>query len=128
EVKMVENKAATPTLLCEVALFQGIWMEDSINAGNLPEGSVQFNSLEEKLLERFAELREQYGFQLLHLTCCRATVEDRGTIQYLQDCSAEAEIATEFLYYDEIGVGEKGQFPDLPAQASADTVELHPGG
>ncbi len=36
-----------------------------MNAGNLPEESDQFNSLQEKLIERFAELREQHGF-----TCC----------------------------------------------------------
>ena len=84
------------TSLYEAAFFQWIWLEDQLNAGNLPEGSDQFNSLQEKLIDRFVELREQYGFQLLHLTCCRDTVEDRGTIQYLQDCATEAEIATEF--------------------------------
>ncbi|WP_159132859.1 glutathionylspermidine synthase family protein, partial [Klebsiella pneumoniae] len=103
--KLLENNADTPTSLYEAAFFQWIWLEDQINAGNLPEGSDQFNSLQEKLIERFAELREQYGFQLLHLTCCRDTVEDRGTIQYLQDCATEAEIATEFLYIDDIGLG-----------------------
>ncbi len=107
EPKLLENNADTPTSLYEAAFFQWIWLEDQLNAGNLPEGSDQFNSLQEKLIDRFVELREQYGFQLLHLTCCRDTVEDRGTIQYLQDCATEAEIATEFLYIDEIGLGEK---------------------
>ncbi len=107
EPKLLENNADTPTSLYEAAFFQWIWLEDQLNAGNLPEGSDQFNSLQEKLIDRFVELREQYGFQLLHLTCCRDTVEDRGTIQYLQDCATEAEIATEFLYIDDIGLGEK---------------------
>ena len=110
EPKLLENNADTPTSLYEAAFFQWIWLEDQLNAGNLPEGCDQFNSLQEKLIDRFAELREQYGFQLLHLTCCRDTVEDRGTIQYLQDCAAEADIATEFLYIEDIGLGEKGQF------------------
>ncbi|WP_348253454.1 glutathionylspermidine synthase family protein, partial [Salmonella enterica] len=69
----------------EAAFFQWNWLEDQNNAGNQPEGSAKFNSLQEKLSERFAERREQYGFQLRHLTSCRDTVEDRGTIQYLQD-------------------------------------------
>ncbi|MGU0172143.1 hypothetical protein ACVXG8_17380 [Escherichia coli] len=29
------------------------------------------------------------------------------TISDLQDCATEAEIATEFLYIDDIGLGEK---------------------
>ncbi|SUG45726.1 glutathionylspermidine synthase [Salmonella enterica subsp. arizonae] len=65
-------------------------------------------------------------FQLLHLTCCRDTVEDRGTIQYLQDCAAEAEIATEFLYIEDIGLGEKGQFTDLQDQVIANLFKLYP--
>ncbi len=92
----------------------------------MPEGSDQFNSLQEKLIHRFVELREQYGFQLLHLTCCRDTVEDCGTIQYLQDCATEAEIATEFLYIDDIGLGEKGQFTDLQDQVISNLFKLYP--
>jgi glutathionylspermidine synthase len=90
EPKLLENNADTPTSLYEAAFFQWIWLEDQLNAGKLPEGSDQFNSLQEKLIERFAELREQFGFKLLHMACCRDTVEDRGTVQYLQDCAAEA--------------------------------------
>ncbi|NAJ38503.1 glutathionylspermidine synthase family protein, partial [Escherichia coli] len=125
EPKLLENNADTPTSLYEAAFFQWIWLEDQLNAGNLPEGSDQFNSLQEKLIDRFVELREQYGFQLLHLTCCRDTVEDRGTIQYLQDCATEAEIATEFLYIDDIGLGEKGQFTDLQDQVISNLFKLY---
>lgn len=106
--------------------FSGSGWKISLTAGNLPEGSDQFNSLQEKLIDRFVELREQYGFQLLHLTCCRDTVEDRGTIQYLQDCATEAEIATEFLYIDDIGLGEKGQFTDLQDQVISNLFKLYP--
>ena len=105
EPKLLENNADTPTSLYEAAFFQWIWLEDQLNAGNLPADSDQFNSLQEKLIERFGELREQFGFQLLHMACCRDTVEDRGTVQYLQDCAAEAGIATEFLYIEDIGLG-----------------------
>ncbi|ELP04840.1 hypothetical protein SEEE5646_12282 [Salmonella enterica subsp. enterica serovar Enteritidis str. 50-5646] len=52
EPKLLENNADTPTSLYEAAFFQWIWLEDQINAGNLPEGSDQFNSLQEKLIER----------------------------------------------------------------------------
>ena len=118
EPKLLENNADTPTSLYEAAFFQWIWLEDQLNAGNLPANSDQFNSLQEKLIERFGELREQFGFQLLHMACCRDTVEDRGTVQYLQDCAAEAGVATEFLYIEDIGLGEKGQFTDLQDQVN----------
>ncbi|GKW77443.1 hypothetical protein FJMB00501_37210 [Enterobacter hormaechei] len=126
EPKLLENNADTPTSLYEAAFFQWIWLEDQANAGNLPEGSDQFNSLQEKLIERFAELREQHGFNLLHLACCRDTEEDRGTVQYLQDCAAEAEVATEFLYIEEIGLGEKGQFTDTQDQVISNLFKLYP--
>ena len=82
------------------------WLEDRLNAGNLPEGSDQFNSLQEKLIDRFVELREQYGFQLLHLPAVATRWRSRNH-SVLQDCATEAEIATEFLYIDDIGLGEK---------------------
>ena len=126
EPKLLENNADTPTSLYEAAFFQWIWLEDQVNAGNLPEGSDQFNSLQEKLIERFAQLREQHGFNLLHLACCRDTEEDRGTVQYLQDCAAEAELATEFLYIEDIGLGEKGQFTDTQDQVISNLFKLYP--
>ena len=90
------------------------------------DGVDQFNSLQEKLIDRFGELREQFGFQLLHMACCRDTVEDRGTVQYLQDCAAEAGLATEFLYVEDIGLGEKGQFTDLQDQVIGNLFKLYP--
>lgn len=95
-------------LLYEVVFFQWIWLEDQINVGNLLEGSDQFNSLQEKLIECFVEFCEQYGFQLLYFICCCDMVEDCGIIQYLQDCVVEVEIVIEFFYIDDIGLGEKG--------------------
>jgi glutathionylspermidine synthase len=127
EPKLLENNADTPTSLYEAAFFQWIWLEDQITAGKLPEGCDQFNSLQEKLIERFAELREQHGFNLLHFACCRDTVEDRGTVQYLQDCAAEADVASEFLYIEDIGLGEKGQFTDLQDQVISNLFKLYPG-
>ncbi len=50
EPKLLENNADTPTSLYEAAFFQWIWMEDQLNAGQLPAGSDQFNSLQEKLI------------------------------------------------------------------------------
>ncbi|MDX7987065.1 glutathionylspermidine synthase family protein [Xenorhabdus sp. 12] len=124
--KLLENNADTPTSLYESAFFQWIWLEDQINAGNLPSNADQFNSLQEKLIDRFTQLREKHGFGLLHMACCQDTEEDRGTIQYLQDCAAEAGIPTEFLFIEDIGLGEKGQFTDLQDQVIGNLFKLYP--
>ncbi|MEX0447083.1 glutathionylspermidine synthase family protein [Xenorhabdus sp. SGI246] len=124
--KLLENNADTPTSLYESAFFQWIWLEDQMNAGNLPSNADQFNSLQEKLIERFEQLREKHGFGLLHMACCQDSDEDRGTIQYLQDCASEAGIATEFLFIEEIGLGEKGQFTDLQDQVISNLFKLYP--
>lgn len=124
--KLLENNADTPTSLYEAAFFQWGWLEDQINAGKLPQNADQFNSIQEQLIERFAALHQQYGFGLLHFTCCQDTEEDRGTVQYLQDCAEEAGIATDFLYIDEIGLGERGQFTDPQDQVISNLFKLYP--
>ncbi|EQC00641.1 glutathionylspermidine synthase family protein [Photorhabdus temperata] len=124
--KLLENNADTPTSLYESAFFQWIWLEDQMNAGLLPAHADQFNSMQEQLIERFAQLRDEHGFGLLHMVCCQDTQEDRGTIQYLQDCALEAGVPTEFLFIEEIGLGEKGQFTDLQDQVISNLFKLYP--
>lgn len=124
--KLLENNADTPTSLYESAFFQWLWLEDQINAGKLPQNADQFNSIQEKLIERFEQLKTQFGFGLLHFACCQDTDEDRGTVQYLQDCAIDAGLANEFLFIEEIGLGEKGQFTDLDDQVIANLFKLYP--
>lgn len=124
--KLLENNADTPTSLYESAFFQWIWLEDQIALGNLPANADQFNSLQEKLIDRFSELQSHHGINLLHMACCQDSTEDRATIQYLQDCAAEAGLYTEFLYMDEIGLGEKGQFTDRQDGVISNLFKLYP--
>ncbi|MBK0032481.1 glutathionylspermidine synthase family protein [Erwinia sp. S43] len=124
--KLLENNADTPTSLYEAAFFQWVWLEEQLNTGKLPAGSDQFNSLQEKLIERFADLHQKHGFGLLHFSCCRDTEEDRATVQYLQDCATEAGLPSEFLFIDEIGLGEKGQFTDVNDQVISNMFKLYP--
>lgn len=124
--KLLENNADTPTSLYESAFFQWLWLEDQVNAGKLPQNADQFNSIQEKLIERFIQLKTEHGFNLLHLACCQDTDEDRGTVQYLQDCAYDAGLANEFLFIEEIGLGEKGQFTDLNDQVISNLFKLYP--
>ncbi|MBG6246470.1 hypothetical protein CS369_20170 [Candidatus Symbiopectobacterium sp. 'North America'] len=124
--KLLENNADTPTSLYEAAFFQWLWLEDHKEAGKLPQNADQYNSIQEALIARFEELRLNHGFGLLHMACCQDTEEDRGTVQYLQDCALEAGVPTEFLYMEEIGLGEKGQFTDMQNQVIGNLFKLYP--
>ncbi len=124
--KLLENNADTPTSLYEAAFFQWIWLEDQLKAGHLPAGSDQFNSLQEKLISRFTEFQRQRGINQLHFSCCRDSEEDRATVQYLQDCASEAGLPNDFLFIDDIGLGEKGQFTDLNDRVIGNLFKLYP--
>ncbi|PIJ49482.1 hypothetical protein BL250_12920 [Erwinia sp. OLTSP20] len=126
DAKLLENNADTPTSLYEAAFFQWLWLEDQRQAGNLPQDSDQFNSLQEKIIDRFAALQQQHGFNLLHFACCQDSEEDRATVQYLQDCASEAGLENSFLYMDQIGLGEKGQFTDTDDQIISNLFKLYP--
>ena len=124
--KMLEYNADTPTSLYESAFFQWIWLEDQIERGHLPQGADQFNSIQEKLIERFAYFKEWHGISKLHFACCSDTEEDRGTIQYLQDCALDADLANDFLFIEDIGITESGQFTDVNDDLIRTIFKLYP--
>ena len=124
--KLLENNADTPTSLYETGFWQWLWLEDTIAAGRLPQWADQFNSLQEQLIQRFQQLRSVYGVEHLHCACCQDTPEDRGTVQYLQDCAEQAGLSTEFVPIEEVGKGEGGVFTDLDDQVISAMFKLYP--
>ncbi len=110
--KLYENNADTPTSVFETGFWQWLWLSDNVDNGTLLRSSDQFNSLQEKLVNRFKELRVLCPDKVLHFACCRDTDEDRGTVQYLEDCAIEAGITTAFVYIEDIGVDADGQYAD----------------
>jgi glutathionylspermidine synthase len=124
--KLFENNADTPTSLYEAGFWQWLWLEDKVNAGELIRQADQFNSLQEKLIDRFVQLRQQHPGEVLHLSCCKDSEEDRGTVQYMEDCAIEAGIPTKFVYIEEIGRGEGECFTDLDHQVITWLFKLYP--
>lgn len=124
--KLLENNADTPASLYEAAFFQWIWLEDQINSGQLPACADQYNSLQEKLIARFAALQFRHCFRLLHLACCQDIKEDRNTVQYLQGCAIEAGLPNTFLFIEQLGLGENGQFTDMQDQVISNLFKLYP--
>jgi glutathionylspermidine synthase len=124
--KLLENNADTPTSLYETGFWQWLWLEHQVDAGKLSRQADQFNSLQEKLVNRFVELAEFHQTGFMHFACCEDTEEDRGTVQYLQDCAAEAGLNHRFVHIEQIGVTETGQFADLQQDQINHIFKLYP--
>lgn len=124
--KLYENNADTPTSLYESGFWQWLWLEELVNKGNVAQNADQFNSLQEKLVNRFAEIADFYQIQQIHFSCCKDTDEDRGTVQYLQDCAAEASLKSPFVFIEDIGLSEAGYFTDLQDQVIDSCFKLYP--
>lgn len=124
--KLFENNADTPTSLYETGFWQWLWLENKVDAGVLHRNADQFNSLQEKLIHRFEILSRYRPSEVLHFSCCKDTEEDRGTVQYLEDCAAEAGIETEFIYIEDIGESEEGGFTNAKDEIITWMFKLYP--
>ena len=124
--KLYENNADTPTSLYESGFWQWLWLEELVDNNTLSRAADQFNSLQEKLVNRFAEIAQHYAIDSMHFACCQDTEEDRGTVQYLQDCAIEAGIQNRFVFIEDIGLTESGHFSDLQDVPIATLFKLYP--
>ncbi|MDH4317863.1 MAG: glutathionylspermidine synthase family protein [Desulfobulbaceae bacterium] len=125
--KLLENNADTPTSLYESGFWQWLWLEDKLASGEFNARVDQFNSIQEKLIDRLACIRtEGPDDEVLHFACCKDTEEDRGTVQYLEDCALQAGIPCRFVYVEDIGRGGDGYFTDLDDQIITRIFKLYP--
>ena len=124
--KLLENNADTPTSLYETGFWQWLWLEQQVERGVLSRGADQFNSLQEKLVHRFADIARWYNIEQMHFACCQDTEEDRGTVQYLQDCASAAGMTTDFVFIEDIGLADTQVFTDLNNAPITDCFKLYP--
>lgn len=124
--KLLENNADTPTSLYESGFWQWLWLENNVNNNKLSQAADQFNSLQEKLVNRLKVIADYYGTSYLHFACCKDTDEDRGTVQYLQDCAKEAGLNDYFVFIEDIGLAETGELTDLQDQIISTCFKLYP--
>ena len=125
-LKMLEYNADTPTSLYESAFFQWLWLEDQIEAKKLPMIADQFNSIQEQLISRFGDLKTYHNIDLLHFSCCQDSDEDRGTVEYLEDCAKEAGLNTAFIYIEEIGINGDLEYTDMDDEPIEAIFKLYP--
>jgi glutathionylspermidine synthase len=121
--KLLEYNADTPTALYETAVFQWEWLEQALELGLVPEGSDQLNDVHESIVQTFPHL----GIEgLAHFSCNQDIEDDKGTLDYLDECAREAGLETCFLAMEDIGVDDQGQLTDLDERVITTLIKLYP--
>ncbi len=121
--KLLEYNADTPTALYESSIFQWVWLEQAASAGLIPEGCDQFNDLHESLVQAFSNS----GIEgLLHLSCVQDIEDDKGTLDYLEECAEEADLETCFVSMEDIGLDAEERFTDLDDRVITTLFKLYP--
>ncbi|MET0377448.1 MAG: glutathionylspermidine synthase family protein, partial [Spongiibacteraceae bacterium] len=90
-----------------------------------PGSADQFNSIQEKLLSVFERLEPKIHRDM-YFASVGDSIEDRGTVQYLQDIAEQAGIRTRYLSIEDIGVDSLGQFVDLNDRPIDYIFKLYP--
>ena len=121
--KLLEYNADTPTTLYESSVFQWEWLEQAADQGLVPEGCDQFNDLHDSIVKAFPLL----GIKgVLHFACNKDIEDDKGTIDYLEECASEAGLKTAFLPMEDIGIDARGSFTDLDDRVITTLFKLYP--
>jgi glutathionylspermidine synthase len=94
--KMLEYNADTPTSLIEASVAQWYWLQE------VKPGADQFNSLHEKLIERWKEIGAALGNKI-HFACIGESEEDVGNLEYLRDVAIQGGIDAQFIDIAHIG-------------------------
>ncbi|MFD4193791.1 MULTISPECIES: glutathionylspermidine synthase family protein [Amycolatopsis] len=121
--KLLEYNADTPTSLLEASVLQWHWKTEVF-----PDDD-QWNSVHERLVERWQEIRGQLPTNELYFTWSSAdpTGEDHITTSYLQETAAEAGLDTVGLAIEEIGWDPVlKRFVDLEEAPMNTVVKLYP--
>jgi len=122
--KLYEYNADTPTSIYETGTFQWVWLEEMIDAGRLPPTADQFNSLHEKLEQRFKTLFPNGGF--VHFASDPDSIEDRQNVKYLEDIATQAGLEPKFTPVAEIGLDADGRFIDQDNYLIQALFKLYP--
>jgi glutathionylspermidine synthase len=120
EPKMLEYNADTPTALLEASVVQWYWLQDVF-----PEDD-QFNSIHEKLIERWKAMRGQLAATgVVHFTGTTDSPEDQGNLEYLRDTATQAGLDARAIDIADIG-WDGARFVDLEARPISTLFKLYP--
>lgn len=120
QLKVLEFNADTPTSLYETGVVQWQWMQNYFQ-----ENVDQFNSVHDRLIESWQEIKPHLKGDTLHFSCVRESLEDLTNLEYLRDCAMQAGINTKLIYIDDIG-WNGDTFTDLEEEIITDIFKLYP--
>jgi glutathionylspermidine synthase len=121
EPKLFEFNCDTPTAMLEAAVIQWAWKEDRFPALD------QFNSLHEKLIGRWADIRARLPGQRLWFThAADPSHEDTITTTYMRDLAEQAGLETHAVVIDDIGVDARGRIVDADDRLISALFKLYP--
>ena len=120
EPKMLEYNADTPTALLEASVVQWYWLQDVYPKYD------QFNSIHEKLIERWKDMRAQLPADgRVYFTCDADSAEDQGNLDYLRDTAMQADLDARPIDIGDIGWNGK-RFVDLDDKPINALFKLYP--
>jgi glutathionylspermidine synthase len=119
--KLLEYNADTPTSVLEAAVAQWNWQQE------VKPRADQFNSLHEKLIARWGEIRDHYENPVVHFACVKDNIEDEGTTEYLRDTAIQAGLVTRAIAIEDIGWHEAtSEFVDMENNPVNALFKLYP--
>ena len=120
EPRMLEYNADTPTALLEASVVQWYWMQE------VKSGADQFNSIHEKLIERWKEIRPRLAADgRMYFAGDLESVEDTGNLDYLRDTALQAGLAPIAIAIGDIG-WDGARFVDLEGRNIGALFKLYP--
>jgi glutathionylspermidine synthase len=119
--KLFEFNCDTPTSLLEAAVIQWNWKED-----RFPKLD-QFNSLHDKLVAKWAAIRDDLPSRVLFAHVADDAGEDTVTTSYLRDTAEAAGVETYAIQIDDLGWNSgEGCFVDLAGARAKAIYKLYP--
>ncbi|MET0341545.1 MAG: glutathionylspermidine synthase family protein [Polyangiales bacterium] len=124
--KLLEYNADTPTSLLEAAVVQWRWLEQAVRP-SAPDAD-QFNSLHEKLIDRFRWFgMGTGGREPVHFTAMMQSPEDAGNLAYLCDVATQAGLDVRTLPIEQVGWDSANhEFVDQHDQPLRTLFKLYP--
>ncbi|HEX9453655.1 MAG TPA: glutathionylspermidine synthase family protein, partial [Candidatus Binatia bacterium] len=124
DLKLLEYNADTPTALLEAAVAQWYWLQE-----RFPKLD-QFNSIHEKLIAKWQELKRYVASPLYFAYLEPPDVEnseDLMTVSYLMDTATQAGIESVLMRIDDIGWDEQRNcFVGLDSRPMRSIFKLYP--
>lgn len=117
--KLFEYNADTPTSLLEASVVQWRWMED------IDPTYDQFNSIHDKLIALWTELRPHLWSHLVHFVSMDDR-EDGMTITYLRETAEIAGLETKGLCINDLGYDAEHKVWDLEEEQVLSCFKLYP--